>query len=186
MSGLTGALTGPGAGTSGPAVEGLRLYVDRINAAGGIKAGRSISSCLTMGGAVESRHQCQTADNSGERRPDDQFREFIVNLRPTVAELSARGDPFAIWVPFAPGRLSAGPDPLQFCTTPSQADDSRATLAFCQGTKGSRCASASAMAASPRSESTTRRNIRRRRNGAGDKEIIPPPTPDYTHRSRPN
>src|SRR5207244_4955061 len=34
--GVTGALTGPAAGTNGPPIEGLRLYVDRLNAAGGI------------------------------------------------------------------------------------------------------------------------------------------------------
>ena len=34
--GLTGALTGPSASTTAPPVEGLRIYIDRINAAGGI------------------------------------------------------------------------------------------------------------------------------------------------------
>ena len=34
--GVTGALTGPSSGTNGPPIEGLRLYVDRLNAAGGI------------------------------------------------------------------------------------------------------------------------------------------------------
>jgi hypothetical protein len=34
--GLTGALTGPSASTTAPAVEGLRIYIDRVNAAGGI------------------------------------------------------------------------------------------------------------------------------------------------------
>src|SRR5229473_3458131 len=34
--GVSGALTGPSAGTNAPPIEGLRLYVDRLNAAGGI------------------------------------------------------------------------------------------------------------------------------------------------------
>ena len=34
--GLTGALTGPSASTTAPPVEGLRIYIDRVNAAGGI------------------------------------------------------------------------------------------------------------------------------------------------------
>ena len=34
--GVTGALTGPSAGTNAPPIEGLRLYVDRLNAAGGV------------------------------------------------------------------------------------------------------------------------------------------------------
>src|SRR5262245_18296519 len=34
--GVSGALTGPSAGTNAPPIEGLRLYVDRLNAAGGV------------------------------------------------------------------------------------------------------------------------------------------------------
>src|SRR5262249_50808698 len=34
--GLTGAMTGPAAGSLAPAVEGVRLYVERLNAAGGV------------------------------------------------------------------------------------------------------------------------------------------------------
>jgi branched-chain amino acid transport system substrate-binding protein len=34
--GVTGALTGPAAGTTGPGVDGLRVYFDRLNKAGGI------------------------------------------------------------------------------------------------------------------------------------------------------
>src|SRR3954469_19368241 len=34
--GVSGALTGPAASTNAPPIEGLRLYVDRLNAAGGI------------------------------------------------------------------------------------------------------------------------------------------------------
>src|SRR6266404_4965620 len=36
LIGVTVAMTGPAAGTNGPPIEGLRLYVDRLNAAGGI------------------------------------------------------------------------------------------------------------------------------------------------------
>ena len=43
--GVTGALTGPPAGTNAPPVEGLRLYVDRLNAAGGIN-GKKIQLIL--------------------------------------------------------------------------------------------------------------------------------------------
>src|SRR5258705_11868759 len=33
--GVSGALTGPAAGTNAPPIEGLRPYVDRLNASGG-------------------------------------------------------------------------------------------------------------------------------------------------------
>ena len=39
--GLTGALTGPPASTYAPAVEALRIYIERVNAAGGINGRRS-------------------------------------------------------------------------------------------------------------------------------------------------
>ena len=38
--GLTGALTGPPASTYAPAVDALRIYVDRVNAAGGVNGKR--------------------------------------------------------------------------------------------------------------------------------------------------
>ena len=34
--GLTGALTGPPSSTYAPAVDALRIYIDRVNAAGGV------------------------------------------------------------------------------------------------------------------------------------------------------
>src|SRR5262249_7167764 len=43
--GLTGALTGPPASTYAPAVEALRVYLERVNAAGGIN-GRKINLIL--------------------------------------------------------------------------------------------------------------------------------------------
>jgi ABC-type branched-subunit amino acid transport system substrate-binding protein len=39
--GLTGALTGPPASTYAPAVEALRIYLERLNAAGGVN-GRKV------------------------------------------------------------------------------------------------------------------------------------------------
>src|SRR3954469_25644990 len=39
--GVTGAMTGPPASTNAPPIEGLRLYVDRLNAQGGIQ-GRKV------------------------------------------------------------------------------------------------------------------------------------------------
>ena len=43
--GLTGALTGPPASTYAPAVDALRIYIDRLNAAGGIN-GRKVNLIL--------------------------------------------------------------------------------------------------------------------------------------------
>src|SRR5947207_11770221 len=48
--GLTGALTGPPASTYAPAVEALRIYLDRINASGGI-GGKKVNLILQDDGA---------------------------------------------------------------------------------------------------------------------------------------
>src|SRR5947207_15138158 len=52
--GLTGALTGPPASTYAPAVEALRIYLDRVNAAGGIN-GRKINLVLQDDSAEPSK-----------------------------------------------------------------------------------------------------------------------------------
>jgi len=36
LVGVTAALTGPPASTYAPAVDALRIYIDRVNAAGGV------------------------------------------------------------------------------------------------------------------------------------------------------
>ena len=53
--GLTGAMTGPAAGTLGPAVEGLRLYIDKLNASGGID-GRKVNLPPAAVGEVEREY----------------------------------------------------------------------------------------------------------------------------------
>src|SRR5258708_3203961 len=52
--GGTGARTGPAAGTLGPAVEGIRLYIERLNAAGGIN-GKKIELVLQDDAAEPSK-----------------------------------------------------------------------------------------------------------------------------------
>src|SRR6266545_5003084 len=52
--GLTGALTGPPASTYAPAVEALRIYLDRVNAAGGVN-GHKINLILQDDSAEPSK-----------------------------------------------------------------------------------------------------------------------------------
>ena len=52
--GLTGAMTGPAAGSLAPAVEGVRLYVERLNAAGGVN-GKKIELILQDDAAEPSK-----------------------------------------------------------------------------------------------------------------------------------
>jgi len=52
--GLTGALTGPPSSTYAPAVDALRIYIDRVNAAGGVN-GHKINLILEDDGAQPSK-----------------------------------------------------------------------------------------------------------------------------------
>src|SRR5262249_29482197 len=65
--GLTGALTGPPASTYAPAVDALRVYIERLNAAGGVN-GKKISLILQDDSAQPSKaaanaKQLLTQDN---------------------------------------------------------------------------------------------------------------------------
>ena len=65
--GLTGALTGPPASTYAPAVEALRVYLERVNAAGGI-GGKKINLILQddsaePGKATANAKKLLTQDN---------------------------------------------------------------------------------------------------------------------------
>ena len=88
--GLTGALTGPPASTNGPAVDGLRLYVERLNAAGGIK-GKKINLIVLDDSAEPSK-----AAANAKRLLTQENVVLIINsslsstFAPTVAEVNSR------------------------------------------------------------------------------------------------
>jgi branched-chain amino acid transport system substrate-binding protein len=45
--GLSGLLTGPGASTTAPTIEAIRIYFDKVNAAGGIN-GRKVNLTIRV------------------------------------------------------------------------------------------------------------------------------------------
>ena len=57
--GITGALTGPPASTYAPAVDALRIYIDRVNAAGGVN-GKQIKLVIEDDGAQPSKAAANT------------------------------------------------------------------------------------------------------------------------------
>ena len=79
--GITAALTGPPASTYAPAIEALRIYLDRVNAAGGVN-GKKVNLVIQddFGRAVEGGGERQEAADAGQRRPDDQ-RQPVLDLR---------------------------------------------------------------------------------------------------------
>lgn len=182
--GLTGALTGPGASTTGPAVEGLRLYVERINAAGGIK-GKKINLVLLDDGAEPSK----AAANAKRLTTQDNVI-LIINsslsstFAPTVAESKRAEVPLLFMGAVCPKEVYPPADPLQFCTTAFAGQyDSRATLTFIKQTAKEPVRIGFSAMAIPlsRGEIDYAEEFSKTLGMTPvDKEVVPPPTPDYT------
>jgi branched-chain amino acid transport system substrate-binding protein len=130
--GLTGAMTGPAAGTLGPAVEGLRLYVDKLNAAGGIN-GRKINLILQDDSAEPSKAAANVKKLiSQDNVPVLVNSSLSSTYAPMLAETKRAGVPVLFMGAVCPKEvLPPTPDPLQFCSTGfAQTYDSNAALAY--------------------------------------------------------
>ena len=182
--GLTGAMTGPAASTNGPAVEGLRLYVDRINAAGGIK-GKKINLILLDDGAEPSK----AAANAKRLLTQDNVVLLINSslsstFAPTVAEAKRAEVPIMFMGAVCPKEVYPPADALQFCTTAYAGGyDSRAALAFVKETAKEPVRIGFSAMAIPLSRGEidyAEEHSKTLGMTPVDKEVVPPPTPDYT------
>ena len=134
-SAITAALTGPPASTYAPAIEALRIYVDRVNAAGGVN-GKKINLVIEDDSAQPSKAAANAKKllTARQRRVAAQ-RQPVLDLcagdrrsqeRRRAADVRRLGLP--------EGCLSAG-QKAEFCTTAFAATyDSRAALAFVKET----------------------------------------------------
>jgi len=182
--GLTGALTGPPSSTYAPAVEALRLYIDRVNAAGGVN-GRQIRLVIQDDSAEPSK----AAANVKKLITQDNAVLLInatlsTTYAPVVAEAKRAGVPLLFASGVCPKDVYPPADPLQFCTTAYAANyDSRATLAFVKETAKEPVRLGLVAMAIPLSRAEMD-YAEQQAPGAGmtvvDKEVVPPPTPDYT------
>jgi branched-chain amino acid transport system substrate-binding protein len=182
--GLTGALTGPPASTYAPAVEALRIYLERVNAAGGIN-GRKIKLILQDDSAEPGK---ATANAKKLIAQDNVILLMNASLSstyaPVVAEAKRAGVPVLFASSVCPKDVYPPADPLQFCTTAFAANyDSRATLAFIKETAKEPVKIGFSAMAIPLSRGEMD-FAESQAPGLGmtvvDKEVIPPPTPDYT------
>lgn len=182
--GLTGALTGPPSSTYAPAVDALRVYIDRINAAGGIN-GKKVNLILEDDGAQASK----AAANVKKLLTQDNA-VLIINASlsstyaPVVAEAKRAEVPVLFASSVCPKEVYPPADPLQFCTTAFAANyDSRATLAFIKETAKEPVKLGLAAMAIPvsRGEIDFAETLSKEMGMTPvSKEIIPPPTADYT------
>ncbi len=182
--GLTGALTGPPASTYAPAVEALRIYIERVNAAGGVN-GKKVELILQD----DSAEPGKAAANAKKLITQDNVillmnASLSSTYAPVVGEAKRAGVPMLFASSVCPKDVYPPADPLQFCTTAFAANyDSRATLAFVKETAKEPVKIGFSAMAIPLSRGEMD-YAESQAPGLGmtvvGKEVIPPPTPDYT------
>jgi branched-chain amino acid transport system substrate-binding protein len=182
--GVTGALTGPAAGTNAPPIEGLRLYVDRLNAAGGVN-GKKIQLTVLDDGAEPSK----AAANAKRLLTQDKVSVLILSslsstFAPVIAETKRAEVPLMLMGAVCPKEVYPPAEALQFCTTAYAGGyDSRATLAFIKETAKEPVRIGFAAMAIPLSRGEidyAETEAKAMNMTPVDKEVIPPPTADYT------
>lgn len=182
--GITAALTGPPASTYAPAIDALRIYIDRVNKAGGVN-GKKINLVIQDDSAEPSK----AAANAKKLLTQDNAVLMInaslsSTYAPVVAEARNAGVPLLFASSVCPKDVYPPAQAGQFCTTAFAATyDSRAALAFIKETAKEPVKIGFSAMAIPLS----RGEIDFAESQAGplgmtavDKEIIPPPTADYT------
>ena len=129
--GITAALTGPPASTYAPAMDALRIYIDRVNANGGVN-GKQIKLVFLDDSAEPSK----AAANMKRLLSQDQAI-LLVNASlsstygPVVAESKRANVPLLFASGVCPKESYPPADPLQFCTTAyASTFDSRGALTF--------------------------------------------------------
>src|SRR6516164_4432985 len=182
--GLTGALTGPPASTYAPAVEALRIYIDGVNAAGGVN-GKKIDLIVQD----DSAEPGKATANAKRLIAQDQVvlmlnASLSSTFAPVVAEAKRAGVPVLFASSVCPKDVYPPADPMQFCTTAFASNyDSRATLAFIKETAKEPVKIGFSAMAIPLSRGEMD-FAESQAPGLGmtavDKEVVPPPTPDYT------
>jgi branched-chain amino acid transport system substrate-binding protein len=182
--GVTGALTGPPAGTNAPPIEGLRLYVDRLNAGGGVN-GKKIRLIVLDDGAEPSK----AAANAKRLITQDNVGLLILaslssTYAPVIAETKRANVPLMFMGAVCPKEVYPPAETLQFCTTAyAGCYDSRATLAFIKETAKEPVRIGLVAMAIPLSRGEIDyAETQSKADGMTpvDKEVIPPPTADYT------
>jgi ABC-type branched-subunit amino acid transport system substrate-binding protein len=182
--GVTSALTGPPASTYAPAMEALRIYLDGVNARGGIN-GKKINLVLQDDSAEPSKAVANVKKLVSQ---DNAILLINASLSSTYAPVVAESRNAKIPLLFASGvcpkDVYPPANPLQFCTTAyASTYDSRAALTFVKETAKEPVKigfSAMAIPLSRGEMEFAAKLAPEMGMTALGLEVIPPPTPDYT------
>jgi len=182
--GVSAAMTGPGAATYAPVVEAMKAYLDHVNAKGGIN-GKPVRVIVQDNQAEPSK---AAADAKKLLSQDKVILLINTSLSstyaPMVAEARRANVPLYYAGAVCPKDTYPPADPVQFCSTAFGANlDSQASLAFIKGAASEPVRLGLAAMAIPiaRAEIDYAENLSRTLGMTPvDKEITPPPAPDYT------
>jgi branched-chain amino acid transport system substrate-binding protein len=184
LVGVTAALTGPIASVSGPVVDGMRIYLERINAAGGIN-GKPIRLLIR-----DDQSEATKAAANVKRLLEEDNVLLLINesasstYQPTMAESKRVARPL-LFLGVCPTEVYPPAQPLFFCTTSYAAHyDSRAALDYIKEAHGSTDLTIGLMSQSipiARAEIDYAEVRSKEMNmHPVDKELLPPATADFT------
>jgi len=182
--GITAALTGPPASTYAPAVEALRIYVDRLNASGGVN-GKKIKLVIEDDSAQPSKAAANAKKLLSEDSPVLLLNASLSSTyAPVIAEAKNAGVPLMFSSSVCPKDVYPPAQEGEFCTTAFAATyDSRAALSFVKESAKEPVKIGFAAMAIPLSRGEidfAESQAPELGMTAVDKEITPPPTADYT------
>jgi branched-chain amino acid transport system substrate-binding protein len=182
--GITAALTGPPSSTYAPAIEALRIYVDRLNAVGGVN-GKKIKLAIEDDSAQPSKAAANAKKILSEDNPVLLLNASLSSTyAPVIAEAKNAGVPLMFSSSVCPKDVYPPAQAGEFCTTAFAATyDSRAALSFIKETAKEPVKIGFAAMAIPLSRAEidfAESQAPSLGMSAVDKEVIPPPTADYT------
>jgi len=182
--GVTGAITGPVAATYAAAIEGLRLYVETLNARGGVN-GKPVR--LVM---VDDQGEPSRSVANAKRLLTQENVLVLVHASPSstsppvVAEVKRARVPLLYAGSICPKEVYPPADEMQFCSTAfGSFYESEMALRFLKESSSETIRLGMAAMAIPlsRGEIDFAEELAKKMGIATvDKEVIPPPTPDYT------
>jgi len=182
--GVSAAMTGPAAATYAPVVESMKAYLEHLNAKGGIR-GKPVKLVVLDDSAQPSR----AAANAKRLLSEDKVvllmnSSLSSTYAPMVAEAKRANVPIYFAGSVCPKETYPPADPLQFCSTAFGANlDSQAALDFVRRTAKEPVRIGFAAMAIPisRGEIDYAEGLSKTLGMTPvEKQITPPPTPDYT------
>ena len=177
-------MTGPAAGSCAPAIEGLRLYIDRLNAAGGID-GRRIDLIVLDDSGEPSRGVTNSRRLLGQERVSLMMNASLSSTNaPMMADAARAGVPLLFASSACPREIYPPAQPLLFCSAAfATCYDSLAPLDFIEDTVGTDIDLGLVAMAIPlsRGEIETAEGMAHERGMRPQSAtVVPPPTADYT------